>query len=509
MGANMFLSQLSPLFEKLRRQDSAVAIINQQDRYCYGALGKRVAAIAASLSAFQQQNVLIYGHKQIDAVAAILASILSNCCFTFVDEANPPSRVQKIAALTGSVPILNVSEQTLKGIGTGPQIMTTGLPDADTAQLNLPEAFIQPLFYILPTSGSTGEPKGVQIGYDSFAAFNGWFADDVTANAQGCHVNHACLSFDMGILDLIPPLCRGKTVLMLDHKNNMLPRQNIRLMLRHAADCPVSGCFSTPGFLEIMLKDAQFNAGTFPAFTHYFIGGDRVSPGLVSQLQQRFPAMTILHGYGPTETTCLSHLLPIGDAQRYEAGLLPLGETRGLMRMCIIDEQGRPLPAGCKGQVRLYGPQVSAGYLPKDHPRNSAFGHDGLSRYYDTGDKGYINDAGSLYVCGREDGQLKLNGNRIEVAEIEAAACDDQNVLQCCLAVSEKAPTAATLHLFVQLRDDTPASQDAFRRHLAQRLPANMIPRSVIFQQEFPMTLHAKIDKKALLEALEARISAS
>jgi len=75
--------------------------------------------------------------------------------------------------------------------------------------------------------------------------------------------------------------------------------------------------------------------------------------------------------------------------------------------------------------------------------------------------------------------------------------------MQCCLAMSEKHPAGKTLHLFVQLHDDGPAYHDDFRHHLAQCLPANMIPRSVIFRPDFPMTLHAKIDKKALIKAVE------
>ncbi|NKI73713.1 D-alanine--poly(phosphoribitol) ligase [Dickeya sp. CFBP 2040] len=500
----MFLSQVKPLFEKLKNQEDAIAIINQQSDYSYAALGKRVAAITAYLVPFRGQTVLIHGHKQIDAVAAILASILSNCCFTFVDEANPASRVQKITLMTKATVILNTSDKALDDLEVNAQLMTAALPDGDPSVLSVPDTLTQPLFYILSTSGSTGEPKGVRISYDNFAAFNAWFADDITLNAAGSHVNHACLSFDMGILDLVPPLCRGKTVLMLDHKNNMLPRQNIKLMLRNAHK-PITSWFSTPSFAELMLKDAQFNAQSFPSFTHFFIGGERVSPWLIQALQQRFPDMTIFHAYGPTETTCLTHCWVLPNPVVTHSGLLPLGHPRGLNNVLIVDDEGHPLPPGTTGEVRLYGPQVSQGYLPDDHPRNVTFGCDHHGRYYATGDKGYIDKSGSLFICGRDDGQIKLNGNRIEIAEIEMAACDHDNVMQCCLAVSEDRHSASTPHLFVQLADNSPARYDDFRRHLAQRLPANMIPRSIIFQQNFPMTLHAKIDKKALLQELENR----
>lgn len=501
----MFLSQVSPLFEKMIRQDRATAIVNQQGDYSFAALGQRVADIAEYLAPWSGKNVLIYGHKQIDAVAAILACIRSSCCFTFVDEANPVSRLQKIALMSGTQLIINTSNSALEGVNIYAQVMTAALSARDIALLELPRTLSQPLFYILPTSGSTGEPKGVRITYANFAAFNAWFADEVTQNPEGCHVNHACLSFDMGILDLIPPLCRGKTVLMLDHKNNMLPRQNIRLMLRNS-QLPVTSWFSTPGFAELMLKDPLFCARDFPHFDRIYLGGDRVSLKLVQELQRRFPVATILHAYGPTETTCLTHTHVVTSPVEHESGRLPLGDVRGLNQIVIVDAQGFPLPSGTTGEVRLYGPQVSPGYLPDEHPCNVAFGCDAKGHYYSTGDKGFINAAGSLFICGREDGQFKLNGNRIEVAEIESAAYAHQNVMQCCLAISEKQPAGKTLHLFVQLHDDGPAYHDDFRHHLAQCLPANMIPRSVIFRTDFPMTLHAKIDKKALIKAVEDQL---
>ncbi|HHA1787631.1 TPA: AMP-binding protein [Enterobacter ludwigii] len=495
----MFLSQIKPLFEKLRVQDDAIAIINQQGDYSFAALGKRVAAIAGYLASYRGQTLLIYGHKQIDAVAAILASIVNNCCFTFVDEANPDSRVQKIALMSQSTLIVNTSPGKHAELQECPGIVTANLPDGDPSVLCLPDTFSQPLFYILSTSGSTGEPKGVRITYDNFAAFNQWFAEDVAQNSAGSHINHACLSFDMGILDLIPPLCRGKTVLMLDHQNNMLPRQNIKLMQRNGK-IRASSWFSTPSFAELMLKDALFNAKTLPFLTHFFIGGERVSPRLIQTLQQRFPSITIFHAYGPTETTCLTHCREISTPVVHDQGLLPLGDSRGKNSVLIVDDKGHPLPPGSTGEVRLYGPQVSPGYLPENHPRNDAFGCDRQGRYYATGDKGYIDQDGSLYIRGRDDGQIKLNGNRIEIAEVETAACEHENVLQCCLVIGEDRYGVATPHFFVQLFDHSPAHRDEFRHHLAQRLPANMIPRSIIFQQNFPMTLHGKIDKKILLE---------
>ncbi|WP_253073551.1 AMP-binding protein [Sodalis ligni] len=484
----MFLSQIRPLFDRLRNQDNAIALINQQGTYSFAELGLRTAAIADALAPWEGRNVLIHGHKQLDAVACLLACISRGCCFTFVDQANPPSRIEKIARMTHSDLIVTATALPLEGLERWPQRVTATLENADPASLPPEPKLSQPVFYILSTSGSTGEPKGVKVSYENFAAFSAWFAPQVAGDRReggsGCHVNHACFSFDMGLLDLLPMLCVGKAVLMLDHCHNMLPRQNIRLMSRQL-ECPVTSWFSTPSFAELMLKDPLFNRKLFPFLTQFFIGGERVSLGLVSQLQERFPRLKVVHGYGPTETTCMTHTYVLTHPPQHNVGLLPLGKPQGLNRLRIVDAAGNTLPAGEIGEVRLYGPQVSLGYLPENHPRNEAFGEDEIGRYYSTGDRGFLDEDQSLFICGREDGQLKLHGNRIELAEIETTVCRYVQVIQCCLVPIEENGKVIDLQLFIQLHNDHSSYREALRHFLAEQLPAYMIPKSIFFCQNF------------------------
>ncbi|UJD92045.1 D-alanine--poly(phosphoribitol) ligase (plasmid) [Rahnella aquatilis] len=495
----MFLSQIRPLFDRLRNRSNATALINQQGRYSFAELGARTAAIAHFLTPHAGCNVLIFGHKQLDAVACILACISKGCCFTFVDQANPPSRIEKIARMTGTEVIITTLAQPLAGLEPWPQCVSASLHDMSAASLPEEPILTQPLFYILSTSGSTGEPKGVKVSYDNFAAFSAWFAPQVTAGKdRGCHVNHACFSFDMAILDLIPVLSSGQTVLMLDHCNNVLPRQNIKLMTREP-EAPVTSWFSTPSFAEIMLKDPLFNHVTFASLRRFYIGGERVALGLVTQLQTRFPGLEVLHAYGPTETTCVTHTHLLSHPPQHNAGLLPLGRPQGLNRMRIVDETGHAVSATVTGEVRLYGPQISQGYLPEDHPRNQAFGEDEFGRYYATGDRGFVDENQSLFICGRDDGQLKLHGNRIERAEIESAVCANTNVTQCCVVPVEEQGKVTDLQLFVQLHEDNLHHRQSLRRFLSEQLPGYMIPRQLVFCQSFPITLHGKIDRQELV----------
>ncbi|MFJ4389499.1 AMP-binding protein [Pseudomonas soli] len=496
----MFLSQIKPLFERLKYQDSSTALINQQGIYSFAELGLRTAAIAQLLAPWAGRNVLVHGHKQMDAVAAMLACINQGCCFTFVDQSNPVARVEKIAELIRAELILTATAAPLEGLERWPQQVLSALENGDPASLSVEPDLTQPALYVLPTSGSTGEPKGVIVSYENFAAFSGWYSplisDDI---AHGCHVSHACFSFDMGLLDLFPVLCQGRALLMLDHCHNMLPRQNIRLMSRHP-QCPATSWFSTPSFVDLMLKDPLFDRQQFPDLKRFFIAGERAALGLVHQLQARFPGLEVMHGYGPTECTGMTHTFAIGQPPEHSAGLLSLGPACGQNRVRIVDADGHDLPPGEMGEVRLYGPQVALGYQPEDDPRNSAFGQDEFGRYYATGDRGFEDHDRSLFIHGRDDNQLKLHGNRVELAEIESSVCRHEDVIQCCVVPIKEEGKVTDLQLFVQLREDTAIHREGLRRFLAEQLPGYMIPKSMFFCPTFPLTLHGKIDRQQLVQ---------
>lgn len=124
---NMFSSQIKPLFERLKDQSTATALINEQGTYSFAELGVRTAAIAQVLAPWAGRNVLVHGHKQLDAVAAMLACISQGCCFSFTDQSNPVPRIEKIARLTRAELILTATPQRLEGLDRWPQWVTSTL----------------------------------------------------------------------------------------------------------------------------------------------------------------------------------------------------------------------------------------------------------------------------------------------------------------------------------------------------------------------------------------------
>lgn len=480
-----------------------IAIVNAQGSWRYADIASRVGAICDELARIQPQRALIYGHKERDTAAALLACAWCGVPFTVVDSVNPPLRMARIAALYGTELILDGREHP----DTAPIaherdrcLWLPALPDGDFTGGYTPPSAIDPLFYVLSTSGSTGQPKGVQIGCGNFGAFFGWYhpvMQAAGAEDEG-HLNHARLSFDMGLLDFFTCFALGKPLIMLPHEYNALPRLNLNMMVSEP-DVSLSSGFSTPSFLEIMCNDPRFNAETLPHLRTLMVGGESVSPPLIDRLLARFPSLKILHAYGPTETTCLTHLHPVDGATARDVSLLPLGRPRGTLRVAVEDAHHRSLPQGEIGEVVIYGDQVGQGYLPASHPNNVAFGSRHGVALYRTGDLGWLDAQGHLFIKGRRDSQVKWHGNRVDLQEIDAAACSfAHTVMATTLPVYQQQKLADVL-LFVQLNPHLENGEYELRVHLSQLLPKYMVPTSIRFISEFPLNQNGKIDRQALL----------
>ncbi|MFS1904615.1 AMP-binding protein (plasmid) [Vibrio lentus] len=493
----MFSTMIQSIIDRFHATPEAIALVQLKGPVSFAILGQRVQAVLDLLSQRRPTFCVIYGHKEIDTVASILACTFTNIPFSVVDASNPYQRVAHVQAVHASDCLLlgdsSYQQRCPEAPNTHDLASLAGKPfvlrHCVERQANDP-------FYLLTTSGSSGAPKGVKISNDNYAHFHNWYGALLEANAsQGTHVNHACLSFDMGILDLVSSLASHQAVCMLPHTFNAMPRKNLNLLTQYG-QAPVTSWFSTPTFLEMMCLDPKFNDQSLPELTLFFIGGEFVSPALIDTLLTRFPKATFRHSYGPTETSCMTHAYPIRTVDSSKQ--LSLGPPMGDNRIAIESPDGTTLEQGHVGEVVIYGPQVGHGYVPSSHPKNVAFGKRHGERYYRTGDMGYLDAHGHLFFKGREDDQVKWRGNRIELCEIETVAAHSPNVTHCAVLPVYQDKTVIDLILFAQLRDPSPHQQRTLDEHLRSHLPKYMVPSGYKFLTQMPMSQHGKIDRHQL-----------
>lgn len=495
----MFTEMLQAIVDRIRHSSHRPALLNDDGPCDFGTLGARCQGILDSLGPAPDGVVMIYGHKEVDAVAAMLACALIGRPFVFVDIANPIQRIAQIAQ-TAQARVLMCS-QPLPGHVDGQIFETRSIVSRPFIAAGR-ENFDRGLFYIAFTSGSTGSPKGVQIGYDNFSQFYGWYSFLLRdCRGTGAHVNHASFSFDMGMADLWPALALGKPLILLNHRHNPFPAANLRAL----TCCPgvVAGSwFSTPTFLAMMCTAPSFRESTLPGLRTFFVGGESVPRSLLVKIIERFPLAEIWHAYGPTEVTCFTHCWRLTPADLVGSGPLPLGRAIPPNQVRVVAEDGREMAAGEMGEIELVGPQVAHGYLPQTHPQNTLFGVRDNKRYYRTGDYGIGDREGNLTLSGRLDGQLKWNGHRIEIGEIERVAQDATGVYQAVVVPLLRDGRVVDLFLFVQMREDNDCERAAFLDYLTGALPAYMRPRSIRFVDRIPVTLHGKVDRARLSSSL-------
>ncbi|PLP59161.1 alanine-phosphoribitol ligase [Mesorhizobium loti] len=487
---------LSRIRDHMMRSPHAPALVGEAGVMGFGELGQRCAGIATHLHELPEGPVLIVGHKDHDCIAAMLACAFAGRCFIFADRMNPAQRIERIAAIAGvenalvASPDIALSTLNLLDTRGMKALPMEAIPSGPVAGSNL--------FYIVFTSGSTGVPKGVAVTRDNFAAFDAWYGPLRHTHAGlGAHVNHASLAFDMGMLDLWPALATGTAVILLDHRNNVFARNNMRLMSENGVTTPASW-FSTPSLLQIMRTDKGFNAETFPQLKCFFVGGEVVQKSLIGDLWRRFPEAVVFHAYGPTEVTCVTHAKALKPADLETADLLPLGPALAKTTMRIVKPNGTLAAVGEPGEVMLSGPQVAVGYLPQDHPRNVAFVSWQGEPSYRTGDLGFVDQSGDLVLLGRIDRQVKWNGNRIELDEIEGVACALPYVAQASCVPTFRGGRVTNIVLFLQLAPDQDIARDTIIQDMCQALPAVMVPRDIHLVSKFQLTINGKIDTAAL-----------
>ncbi|MFJ4183603.1 condensation domain-containing protein, partial [Streptomyces sp. NPDC089733] len=239
----------------------------------------------------------------------------------------------------------------------------------------------------------------------------------------------------------------------------------------------------------------------FAGVREVWAGGDVVPPEAVRRVMDRCPDVTVVNGYGPTETTTFAATHRIHRPLDY-AGAIPIGEPLDNHRLYVLDEGLRLVPPGTPGELYIAGAGVAQGYL--DHPALTAdrFVADPYSpsgtRMYRTGDLVRWNPEGSLEYLGRADQQVKLRGFRIELGEIESVLAADGNVGQATVVVREDRPGDKRLVAYLVAAEGARIDTEAVRRELAGALPEYMVPSAFVVLDEIPLTVNGKVDRRAL-----------
>ena len=351
-------------------------------------------------------------------------------------------------------------------------------------------ANLEKIAYILYTSGSTGNPKGVEIKREALFNFMEAVSEIIDFSAGKRIACLTTVSFDIFFLESIMAIYKGLTVVLATEEE----QKNPKLMARFIQNNAVDMVQMTPSRMQLLLNyDKELSC--LKNVKEIMIGGEPFPPNLLHALQENTTAK-IYNMYGPTETTIWSTISDLTCKDQVDIGY-PLKNTE----IYIIDENLLILPQGEIGEICIAGKGLAKGYIGQKDLTAEKFIYlpqKENTRVYRTGDRGRFSSDGSLVYSGREDNQVKIRGYRIELEEIESNLNQFIGIKQSVVAVSEKNGTDKILQAFYT--SDIVIQQRELSDFLSSKLPDYMIPVTFKRVESFIQTENGKIDRSRILE---------
>ncbi len=448
--------------------------------------------------------IVIYGNKDNLILVLMLAALRSGRAYVPLDVTFPVERVKQVINEVKAKFIINFTEETLENSCSKENIkeIISSFKSSAVSKENWVKN--NDNSYILFTSGSTGKPKGVQISKDNLDSFNDWFGKYMELDdAEEIIMNQVSYSFDVSVIPIYLGLIYGKTLNSLS-KNTL---EDFKLLFNNLKESNIKYWVSTPALAEMCIRDANFNSDLIPNLKTFFFAGEVLSKKLVRELMERFKGVRIINGYGPTEGTVLLSAIDVTEAMLNDERSIPIGYPMEGGILKVVDEKNNEVKEGEKGELLALGKSISKGYFNNEEMTNKVFFNEVVNgeelRGYRTGDIAYY-DNGVLYYCGRKDFQIKLNGFRIEIEDIENNLRKVSNVSNCIVLPVYKDEKISHLAAFVTLKEENELSSlknsIIIKDELKKYIPSYMIPRNIKVIKEFPINTNGKIDRKKLME---------
>ncbi len=468
-----------------------LALIASEGEYSYAALENEANALANALvqkGLAAEERVAFLLPRTGRVLIAMLGILKAGGCYIPLDPEYPKARVAQIMQDSGAKWLLttkefiDVHEKTLC-IDT----LREGMPKTRPQVRVAPEQ----LAYMIYTSGSTGKPKGVMIEHRSIANY-------VMAHPENRHIwalthnarrvmSITTVTFDMFLKESMSALCNGLTLVFADEDASHDPVKLAELFERTGADA----FNATPSrMMEYTTYPALLSA--IRRCRVVMAGAEKYPPALAERLFGGEGDRMLFNTYGPTETTVSC------NAKRIEAGMaITVGAPLLGVHEYVMDADGNELPVGVVGELWIGGCGVARGYLNLPEQTEKQFVSYNGQRVYRSGDLARWTEAGEIEILGRNDGQVKLRGLRIELGEVEEALRAVQGVKQ---AVADVRKVQGSDQLCAYYTADKRIAAEQVRQELSQTLAAYMVPTAYMQIKAVPLNTNGKTDRKALPE---------
>jgi myxalamid-type nonribosomal peptide synthetase MxaA len=481
----------------LTRRPGAPAVRAGNQTLTYAELDRASSAIGEALrtaGVAPGQRVAVLGERDAASVAALVGVIRRDASFVAIADDIPAGRLASVLTTADPAAVLvsarhrdrlparwRVSPSPVSGMWLA---LATGDRPVRTDEA-----------YVVFTSGSTGEPRGVSVSRQAIATIAAAWdtAFGLTAH-PGTHLQLAPFSFDVFIGDLVRALCFGGTLVIAPREDVLDPRRLAELVRRAAIDTVEF----VPAVARLLQEYLSHVGGELATLRRVMVGSDLWPVADAMRLRALLPEHARLHcTYGTSETTIDSTLFEVRAGQAPDATVMPIGAPLPGVLVSVRDRAGRPLPPRLPGELWIGGPAVAAGYLSRNQADQDRFSVDARGvRWYRTGDRVVWDRGGALRLLGRVDRQTKIHGVRVDPAEIEAVLRAHPSVADAAVvAVGEGAGRALAAFL------TGPVIVEDVAAHAKRALLPSAVPAVLRVVDRIPVTRHGKVDRTALAAA--------
>lgn len=477
-------------------------------------LSDRVRDRLAAVGVKSGDRVGICMPKSADAVISLFGILKAGAAYVPLDPSAPASRNAFICS-NCALTVLIIGEQLtshlraelsrlgcisavieLSGVSAGvPLTRALDLLDSATAAISAPTAKpdLSRLAYILYTSGSTGQPKGVMLTHGNAASFIDWCSEVFQLSECDRFSSHAPFHFDLSIFDIYVSIKHGATLVIVGER---LGKEPLRLA-EWMAEKKLTVWYSAASILSLLTQFGKLETRDYSSLRLVLFAGEVFPIKYLKLLRRFWPHPRFCNLYGPTETNvCTFYEIP-DTIPDWQTDPVPIGKACSHCQALVVNEDESEVARGGEGELCIAGPSVLQGYWQLPEKTASALLTRRQGRWYRTGDVVVELSDGSYKFLGRRDRMIKKRGYRIELGEIEAALYLHPEIKEAAVtAVSDE--SSVSVKAFVSTQNGEKLTTIELKRFCSENLPLYMVPDCFCQLNSLPKTSTDKIDYQKL-----------
>ncbi len=495
--------------ERVASSPNAVAITFEGESITYGEFDSRVDRLARYLMSEgigPESTVAVAMARSVELIVGIYAIVKAGAAYVPVDPHQPHDRVQNVLETAGVSIVLSTSRDGVLGDGFrvievdgpvpgGPVLdRSGGSPVADGPAVRPDGAA-----YVLFTSGSTGQPKGVVVSHRAIVNRLNWMQSEYGLVAGDAVVQKTPVTFDVSVWELFWPLQIGARMVIAKPDGHRDPAYLADIIRSES----VTVAHFVPSMLAVFAADPAVNpvAPSGSSLRWIFASGEALPASTARESIELLPSARLVNLYGPTEAAVD---VTIHEFAETDTVSVPIGRPVAGTRVYVLDGRLRPVAPSVVGELYLAGVQLARGYVGKPDLSSERFVADPFDRQggrlYRTGDLVRWTRTGELDYVGRADFQVKLRGQRIELGEIESALAALPAIAQAVVVLRSNTTIGEILVGYVVPEAGATVDPVSVRAALAKTIPDFMIPTSVLVLEAMPLGPNGKLDRRALPE---------